>query len=95
MITLPEGAEFVSGFIVDSTGATGVAGYTPQVARSSVAFKSSQTIMDPRDIQRAVNSGHSGLEQLPEHESDSMPETNDNFDYSDGAAKEWALAMLN
>jgi len=54
MITLPEGAEFVSGFIVDSTGATGVAGYTPQVARSSVAFKSSQTTMDPRDIQRAV-----------------------------------------
>jgi hypothetical protein len=35
------------------------------------------------------------LEQLPEPESDSMPETNDNFDYSDAAAKEWALAMLN
>lgn len=56
MITLQEEeAEFPSGFIEDpSRGTSAVAGCPPTVSRSSVAFKSSQTIMDPRDIQRAV-----------------------------------------
>jgi hypothetical protein len=56
MLTLQEeDAEVKSGFIEDNTQIrTDLAGCPPLVSRSSVAFKSSQTIMDPKDIQRAV-----------------------------------------
>ena len=56
MITLQEeDAEFLSGFIENpSRGTSAIAGCPPAVSRSSLAFKSSKTIMDPRDIQRAV-----------------------------------------
>jgi hypothetical protein len=55
MLTLQEDVEVKSGFIEDNTQIrTDLAGCPPLVSRSSVAFKSSQTIMDPKDIQRAV-----------------------------------------
>ena len=56
MITLqPEGVEFLSGFIEDSTQpTTRMFSCGPPISRASVAFKSSPAVIDPRDIQRAV-----------------------------------------